>query len=716
MKKTVALILAIVLVFCGSTVLFAVGNGLTLYFDSGVSQTGFSHEASINFPWEQVPSSTDKAVVTLYSPSPVASIGTTEHFMPTIPMYLDRWTTKNGGSTQNANSTGEKDAYITLFQIRAMFRDRDQDALTKPGPEVAVGDTFQEKMQVALEDGSVMEVPCTLTITGDPIIYWKDMPEHENIYFDAGKDNTMSAYIKDAGSADVHYTVKWSIEGDAVITGIDGPGDNTVNETDNTARTSGVSSSGNQDSFLGSTVTVKPTSTSSFWLYSSLHDSTGHEIYRWGTLIRVKNGSLDDLSGSELDEAKDALAKGDPVVVPSNKGLSPDNLQALKEAAAGGGNSQVTLKSGGTDTLDLSMTFDLNDPKFSADVDQPFTPAYTAAAPDEAKNDGINTSGSQWIQFTYSGNPPAPITVTMKIDPDSALGSAENIVIWRYDSSGKLEVITSAKIDKNSDGKNIRAAFILSHFSTYALYPEGIDPNPEKPSPSPERPILTPSTGGGSGGGGGRSGSSGSTSASILNGAASTPINAADPAAASVSAADAQKAAEKAAAQAKADGNTVGYVRFANAALLPKDALAAVRSVGDKHGIKLFLYADTVVNGKVVSRLAFDPAAFQAAGGIKTGIQLENPAIDAHFQKYYRNPVKAIQFAQQGSFDTDVSVAVKLDLSGFDTAKLTLYTYDAVSNRFSLLPDQSMSIDRNGYLHFNTATGGYLILSSGPLV
>lgn len=693
MKKSIALILSIIMIMCVSTPLLAT-EGMTIYFDSGAtSQVEFSHKESISFPWDTVPSSSERAIVTLYTPSPVKSIEETAHFIATIPEYLDDWTPENGGSKVNTASKGENDKYITMFQLRACFLD-ENGTYTKPGADVQAGAIFEETVEVTLENGSWMKIPCKLELLEDATIFW-DVSMNKNITFNLNQGNDISAYIGATSDAQAPYTIKWTFDGDAEIIGIKGPSGSTSagNKTNNIIKPT------DKTEFLGSTVTVRPTSTSDFWLGSTLHDNTGKEISNWRVLIRV-NGTID--SYDNLDAVKKAINDNKPVEVPTNKGLSKENLQTLKDA--GLSHSTVTLKNEADSGLGLEMSFDLS----QADPDKvqmPFTPSYTPSIPSSATQNGINDTGSQWLNFTYSGYPPAPITITLR--PGPHLANVDNIVVWYYTGAGELVIKTDAT--KNADGT---ISFVLDHFSTYALYPQGVNPNPSRPSYDP--PSYSS---GGSGGGGGSSHSSSSTpSKGILNGSFFGNVNVSNTTTAkTVTVSEATNAAAKAAEQAKTTGKTKSNVRFINPAALPKNVLEAVRNTTRQKGVELTIYADTVVNNAVSARMYVDPAAYTLPGDLKTEVIAGDAAIEAHFAKYFKNKLKAVKFTQQGSFGMDVGVAVQLDLRGLDSSKLVLYSYDLVKNSYSMLPEQTYLIDANGYLHFTTSIGNYVVVSEGPL-
>lgn len=150
-------------------------------------------------------------------------------------------------------------------------------------------------------------------------------------------------------------------------------------------------------------------------------------------------------------------------------------------------------------------------------------------------------------------------------------------MVWYYTGAGELVIKTDAI--KNADGT---ISFVLDHFSVYALYPQGVNPNPSRPSYDP--PSYSS---GGSGGGGGSSHSSSSTpSKGILNGSFFGNINVSNTTTAkTVTVSEATNAAAKAAEQAKTTGKTKSNVRFVNPAALPQNVLEAVRNTSRQKGV-----------------------------------------------------------------------------------------------------------------------------------
>lgn len=128
--------------------------------------------------------------------------------------------------------------------------------------------------------------------------------------------------------------------------------------------------------------------------------------------------------------------------------------------------------------------------------------------------------------------------------------------------------------------------------------------------------------------------------------------------------------------------------------------------------------ADTVVGGKIRARFYIDPAdASHFAYGVKTGISTSDKSVAAVENRFkdFGYDVSAIRFDHEGNFGTTISAAVDVDLSGFDTSSLHLYSYDMATNSYEELDNAGYYVDTNGFLHFDTSVGGYIVVSDGNI-
>lgn len=561
--------------------------------------------------------------------------------------------------------------------------------------------TYKATGTIHFADGDTMPFDCTVNVEKDFTVGFIDDPDEWEFYTGQSREIAVEAYSDD----ELSYTYRWVIEDgteNAGFTSVKGaPNGMTVTRGPMSPAKAMVDS-----------VHVYTYQTGSFTIACYVTAVINGESVTWaarqeGVEIQTTK-AVDDV---EINDVVSEIKNGGQatLVVPNDKGVSADQMDKLKAEAKEG--AKVTLKpaNGG----DLTLTFEPSKVDASKLDGKLFTPAFTPAMPPQAENNGIKPAGGQWVQFAYSGNLPAPMTVRMKAD--SSYKKGEKLTLWWYEN----DRLVSQTTEVTWDGDYV--VFTLEHFSTYAVYPQGVDPNPASNGGdpfNPSRPSGSGGSGGGSGGGGGSNGGAKTVAKSLLNGSLSGSVAASGTTtatAATVTAAEATSAATKAVAQAKAAGKATGTVRFVNAQFLPKAALDAINAASSGKGVALTVCADTVSNGVIVSRLYIDPASYRLSAELKTGVEVGSPTVEGHFAKYFSNRLKAVRFAQQGTFGTDVGVAVKLDMGAIDSSKIVLYTYDITTNAFAPLADQTHFIDANGYLHFTTAQGNYVLISEGPL-
>lgn len=595
----------------------------------------------------------------------------------------------------------------TVVQTKNGYRSRIQFEKNLPSQEPKV---YEANGTITFESGEELKFFCWVEVLQDfaPELRWNDDVDEPNLYIEQGRE--IITEVTDNG-APAEYTYRWVIQSGQECAGF-------------------TSVKGAKNCYV---VEHGPTTSKTDTLYVYGYAKGNVAIYCEvnGPIPNGQNISWrikenfdviakeDNADLSELDNIVENIKKGtdSTISVPSNESISADQFKALKAAAEkSGSNTTITLKSGNNDNI--TMSFNTEDLKKSSDADiekmnGKFTPLFTPVIPPEVAASGLlPTSTGKWVTFAYSGDLPVPMTIRMKIGSD--FPKNEEIILWRYlDNSNEIRV-EKMGIPVDTISEPGYAIFTLTHFSTYAIYPASVMPNQSKPSVG-YRPQSSSSSG--SSGGGGSSSSSSSVSKRLLNSSALDNINVANHTATAktVSVTDATSVANKAADQAKAGGKTRSYVRFVNPAAISKVALDAIQKVSSQKGIQLSVYADTIVNNVIVSRMYIDPATYTLSTDLKTSVITNVPTVKAHFNKYFKNKLQVVGFTQQGPLGTNIAAAVKLDFNGMDTSKLILYSYDAVQNRYSILSDQTYFIDVNGYLHFTTSEGNYIIVSEGQL-
>lgn len=111
-----------------------------------------------------------------------------------------------------------------------------------------------------------------------------------------------------------------------------------------------------------------------------------------------------------------------------------------------------------------------------------------------------------------------------------------------------------------------------------------------------------------------------------------------------------------------------------------------------------------------------DPTAMASdllVSGYVKGLEVDD--IKAIFEKWFKNKVGVIHLDQADPWGQSVEIAAKVDLTGMDVAKLSLYSYDKVANTYKRIEKPAYWIDKNGYLHFSTQYAGDIIISEGSL-
>lgn len=137
-------------------------------------------------------------------------------------------------------------------------------------------------------------------------------------------------------------------------------------------------------------------------------------------------------------------------------------------------------------------------------------------------------------------------------------------------------------------------------------------------------------------------------------------------------------------------------------------------------GGTVMLHFDTTSDGKAVEgRLTINPKnAANLKNDIKVGVYTNNVQTykaRGTFEKYFKNEVVIIRAAHSGSYGMEVKFAVKIGTSLAKAKSLKLYTYNPETNKYNEVKNSSIRVDANGYAHFTTTVGDYLVISNGAL-
>ncbi|MEG0838618.1 MAG: caspase family protein [Hydrogenoanaerobacterium sp.] len=178
-------------------------------------------------------------------------------------------------------------------------------------------------------------------------------------------------------------------------------------------------------------------------------------------------------------------------------------------------------------------------------------------------------------------------------------------------------------------------------------------------------------------------------------------------------------AVKAALAAGKPSTDVTAEVMVKNAERITPAALNDMAQAAKAAGGKVILKADTIgADGSVTARLYLNPSlAKNLKGDIQLGVKTDWASTQATREKLksFGGKMAIVSFAQQGKFGMRVDVAVKTDLTGLNTKALLFYSYDKATNKYTPVPVKKYWIDKNGYLHFDTETGGDLIITDKPL-
>lgn len=329
-------------------------------------------------------------------------------------------------------------------------------------------------------------------------------------------------------------------------------------------------------------------------------------------------------------------------------------------------------------------------------------------------------------------------TVSVEIPLPSMFQNTKNLLAIHYHGNKPRILPTIIK-----DGK---VSFTLTGLSDVALVEYtpadsgSEDPQPpvddNKPGSSNDRYVAyNPggSSGGSGGGGGGSSSKKGGSSmfnqlTNTINGILKSQLSkgtvgaasaVTGTAAASISTpatqASATRAISQAVSKARANGSNSAEAIMQNVSVVSASILESMASEARKSGVNAYLSVDTMKNGIVDVRVRIPVSAAARLGRDVNMASVDNTAVKARFNRYYSNRLDVVALAQNGSFGVPASVAARLALGNANAADLHFYSFNAATNSYQEMVQTGAFIDVNGYLHFNTELGGYIVISVGAL-
>lgn len=171
---------------------------------------------------------------------------------------------------------------------------------------------------------------------------------------------------------------------------------------------------------------------------------------------------------------------------------------------------------------------------------------------------------------------------------------------------------------------------------------------------------------------------------------------------------------------ASAISSNKSAVVLTNVATIEGDAFAEV-ATASKSNKNFTIYCDTTYSNSsaVLGRIYLNTANM---AGQKSNLDVQvltgtadTKKIQSYFNGWYSNPLTVVKVGNAGTLAATCEIAVKADLTGLDTDNLVFTSYDLAQNTIRVISNPNYSIDANGYLHFNTSVGGYIVVSDGTL-
>ena len=168
-----------------------------------------------------------------------------------------------------------------------------------------------------------------------------------------------------------------------------------------------------------------------------------------------------------------------------------------------------------------------------------------------------------------------------------------------------------------------------------------------------------------------------------------------------------------------AAGNKATKLLFKDFSAVSPEAAKLIAEAAAKAGVSSTIMLDHTENGAILSRIYVDAAKLASIPNLVDLRVDPTPAATKPttnlFTKYFDNNIRSIALGQQGAFGMTVSIAAKVDLTNMNTKNLYFYSYDKAAGIYTRIEQPAHFIDTAGYLHFNTANGGSIIITDSPL-
>ena len=161
--------------------------------------------------------------------------------------------------------------------------------------------------------------------------------------------------------------------------------------------------------------------------------------------------------------------------------------------------------------------------------------------------------------------------------------------------------------------------------------------------------------------------------------------------------------------QNAADGATpaIRLVNPGNVSLATMQAAA-----GAAGGSPIRFNGDSLLGAAIDVRVIVNPTL--ATKDVDLSASMTSPtavSVRNLFERHFGSPITVISLGQQGDFGMEVRIAARINPE-LDVENLYFYSFSRETNTFRRFAPDTVRMDANGFLHFNTTLAGDIIISN----
>jgi len=170
-------------------------------------------------------------------------------------------------------------------------------------------------------------------------------------------------------------------------------------------------------------------------------------------------------------------------------------------------------------------------------------------------------------------------------------------------------------------------------------------------------------------------------------------------------------------------GSNTARLHVRDVSVISASELQSMFNAASASGLRARYIVDTSVSPRgdaIQGRIEINPAlAMGQNRDIYLGVHTSNSGIQwttRHFERHFVNQLRVIRLNHDGSYGMPVRITARVDIEGMNINNLHFYSYDRQLNFGTRVRTPNYFVDQNGYLHFSTIYGGYIVVSEGRLV